>query len=162
MGRLLRILAGFAAPVLLLTACGGSAAPGQPIAYSHKVHVTDHGLDCLYCHSSANKAAEANLPSVEKCLSCHRVIAVESPEIRKLAQYWKERKPIPWVRVTALPDHSYFPHQLMVNAGIPCLKCHPGMDRAAGAVQKQEFSMGWCMKCHRERGVNMDCWTCHY
>jgi hypothetical protein len=50
----------------------------------------------------------------------------------------------------------------MVTYGkVPCLTCHPGIDRDDVAVQRQEFGMGWCLTCHRGRGVSIDCWTCH-
>jgi len=137
------------------------ARTSQPIRYDHKVHVTDYGIDCRFCHSSAMKSARAGIPSVEKCMICHRVIAVDRPEIKKIAEYWNEKKPIPWNRVTELPDYTYFPHFRMVNAGISCLTCHPGMDKTDVAVQQQKFSMGFCLQCHRSRGVSIDCWTCH-
>jgi len=146
---------------LVCAAVAAHAQASQPIKYSHKVHVTDNGIDCRFCHSSAVKSTSAGIPSVEKCMICHRVIAVDQPEVKKIAQYWKEKKPIPWNRVTDLPDHTYFPHKRMVNAGVPCLTCHPGIDKAEAAVQKREFTMGWCMDCHRKRGVSIDCWTCH-
>jgi len=151
--------------LLALLLLGGAAAtlaqPSQPIRYSHKIHVGSYKMDCRFCHSSATKSAYAGIPSVEKCMMCHRVIAVDRPEIKKIAQYWKEKKPIPWNRVTELPDYTYFPHFRMVNAGVPCLTCHPGIDKADAAVQQQEFTMGFCLKCHRSRGVSIDCWTCH-
>ena len=155
--------AAFVAAVLLFaaTACVAVAQPPQPIKYSHQLHVTVNKIDCRFCHSSATKTASAGIPSVEKCMMCHRVIAVDSPEIKKIAQYWTEKKPIPWNRVTELPDYTYFPHFRMVNAGVACLTCHPGMDKADAAVQRQEFTMGFCLKCHRSRGVSIDCWTCH-
>ena len=146
---------------LICAAVAAHAQPSQPIKYSHKVHVTDNGIDCRFCHSSAVKSTSAGIPSVEKCMICHRVIAVGHPEVKKIAQYWKDKKPIPWNRVTELPDHTYFPHKRMVNAGVACLTCHPGIDQAEAAVQKREFTMGWCMDCHRKRGVSIDCWTCH-
>ena len=149
------------APVLLAPARSAAAPPEQPIRYSHKVHVTDHKIDCRFCHVYATKSASAGIPSVAKCMMCHRTIATDRPEIRKVAQYWKEKKPIPWNRVTELPEYTYFPHFRMVNAGIPCLTCHPGVDQADIAVQRQEFTMGFCLKCHRSRGVSIDCWTCH-
>lgn len=156
------VQAAFVVALLALAAAPPVAtAQPQPIKYSHKVHVTVNGIDCRFCHSSAMRTASAGIPSVEKCMICHRVIAVDSPEIRKLAQYWKEKKPIPWNRVTELPDFTYFPHFRMVNAGVACLTCHPGIDRADAAVQRQEFTMGFCLKCHRSRGVSIDCWTCH-
>ncbi len=153
----------FALFALLLADASAAAAPKpQPIQYSHKIHVTDNKMDCQFCHSSARRSKYAGIPSVEKCMNCHRVIAVGSPEVQKVAQYWRDRKPIPWNRVTELPDHSYFPHYRMVNAGVPCLECHPGMDKAGVAVQNREFTMGFCMDCHRKRKVSIDCWTCHY
>jgi hypothetical protein len=134
----------------------------QPIAFSHKIHVTGYKLNCRFCHSSTNKSQFANLPSVEKCMMCHRSIATDRPEVKKVAQYWNEKKPIPWNKVVDVPNHVYFPHKKMVNAGIPCLTCHPGMDQAGTAVQKLEFGMGFCMDCHRKKKVSIDCWTCHY
>jgi hypothetical protein len=151
----------FSAGLLLAGAASAETVP-QPIAFSHKIHVTDYKLNCRFCHSSANKSQYANLPSVEKCMMCHRSIATDKPEVKKVAQYWKEKKPIPWNKVIDFPNHSYFPHRKMVNAGIPCLTCHPGMDQAGTAEQKLEFGMGWCMECHRKKKVTIDCWKCHY
>ena len=135
--------------------------PAQPIAYSHKLHVSTYKIDCRFCHVYATKTATAGIPSVEKCMMCHRVIAADKPEIKKIAKYWADGKPIPWNRVTELPEFTYFPHDRMVNAGVGCLTCHPGIDAADAAVQRKEFTMGFCLKCHRSRGVSIDCWTCH-
>jgi hypothetical protein len=150
---------------LCLLVCGAAvparARTSQPIQFDHKVHVAVYKMDCRFCHSSAGKSVSAGIPSVEKCMVCHRSIAVDNPEIKKIAQFWKEKKPIPWNRVTELPDYTYFPHFRMVNAGVPCLTCHPGMDKAGVAVQQQDFTMGFCLKCHRSRGVSIECWTCH-
>ena len=33
--------------------------PAQPIAYSHKLHAGTLQIQCLYCHSRADKAAQA-------------------------------------------------------------------------------------------------------
>lgn len=138
-----------------------AAAPSQPLRFPHAVHATDHRIDCRFCHVYAAKSSSAGIPSADKCMGCHRSIASGDPEIAKAARSAKERKPIAWIRVADTPDHVYFPHHKMVNAGVACLHCHPGMELAETAVQKQEFSMGWCMKCHRERGVSIDCLTCH-
>ncbi len=156
-------LAVIAAALLFLGAAPFRAAaqPPQPIKYSHKIHVTANKIDCRFCHSSATKTAFAGIPTVAKCMMCHRSIAVDKPEVKKIAEYWNAKKPIPWNRVTELPDYVYFPHFRMVNAGVACLTCHPGMDKADAAVQRQEFTMGFCLKCHRSRGVSIDCWTCH-
>ena len=98
----------------------------QPIAFSHKNHVTVYKMNCRFCHSSANKSQYANLPSVEKCMMCHRSIATDRPEVKKVAQYWNEKKPIPWNKVIDVPNHVYFPHKKMVNAGIAVPHLPPG------------------------------------
>ena len=38
--------------------------------------------------------------------------------------YWREQRPIPWVRIYDLPDHAHFPHMRHVNAGVTCQECH--------------------------------------
>ena len=30
--------------------------PEQPIAFSHKIHAGDHGIDCNYCHHTARSS----------------------------------------------------------------------------------------------------------
>ena len=154
-------LAGLAL-VFLFPARSAAAPPEQPIRYSHKVHVTDYKLDCRFCHVNATKSASAGIPSVAKCMMCHRTIATDRPRSGSSRSTGTDKKPIPWVRVTELQEYTYFPHFRMVSYGkVPCLTCHPGIDRDDIAVQRQEFGMGWCLTCHRGRGVSIDCWTCH-
>ena len=86
----------------------------QPIAFSHKIHVTDYQLNCRFCHSSTNKSQYANLPSVEKCMMCHRSIATDKPEVKKVAQYWNGKKPIPWNKVIDVPNHVYLDRKSVV------------------------------------------------
>ncbi len=162
-----RPLTASAAPFLILallfpTGTAWADPLPQPIAFPHMVHVTGYGFDCLYCHSSADKSQYANIPSVWKCMTCHRTIATDKPEVEKLARYWQEKKPVPWNKVIDVPNHVYFPHWKMVNAKVACLTCHPGMEHAWVAEQKREFGMGMCMDCHRIRKASIDCWTCHY
>lgn len=49
-------------------------APEQPIAFSHRVHSGDLKMDCLYCHSDADKSRHAGIPSSSTCMNCHRFI----------------------------------------------------------------------------------------
>ena len=48
--------------------------PEQPIAFSHKIHAGDNGIDCNYCHSSARNSKTASVPSVNVCMNCHKSI----------------------------------------------------------------------------------------
>lgn len=56
----------------------------QPIAFSHKHHVGDDGIDCRYCHTSVEKSAFAGMPSTSICLSCHSQLFVDSPALAPL------------------------------------------------------------------------------
>lgn len=49
-------------------------APKQPIFYSHKVHAGVNQVNCLYCHSGAEKGRHAMIPSTSVCMNCHKQI----------------------------------------------------------------------------------------
>ena len=46
-------------------------APAQPIAFSHKIHAGQNGVDCNYCHTSARKSKHSGIPSANVCMNCH-------------------------------------------------------------------------------------------
>jgi cytochrome c551/c552 len=48
--------------------------PEQPIFYSHKVHAGINQINCLYCHSGAEKSRHAMIPSTNVCMNCHKQI----------------------------------------------------------------------------------------
>lgn len=121
--------------------------PSQPIAYSHKLHAGKMGIECKYCHHSAEKSKHAGIPSVNVCMNCH-VSVVEGPQygtneidkIHKAAGYSKDKrdynlddfgnrkeKPIVWNKAHNLPDHVFFSHAQHVHpntANIDCRQCH--------------------------------------
>ena len=159
----------------------------QPIAFPHNVHVQQYKLDCQYCHTDARRSEYAGLPSVERCLGCHKITAADRPEIKKLAQYAADRRPIPWVRVYKVPEFTYFPHKAHVRVGLACQTCHGPVETmtTVGAETGPQvghdllrlvgmrtpappLSMGWCVECHREQNARhgmkapLDCVTCHH
>lgn len=163
-------------------------APRQPIFFSHLVHAGAYQIPCLYCHSDARRSDYAGLPSVERCLGCHRVIgAQDNPEIQKIHDYARRGEPIPWVRVFKVPEYVKFPHEPHVRAGLACQTCHGPVERmrVVGArtgrtlandllhviglrVPPPPLTMGWCIECHRAenaaRGAQapLDCLACHH
>jgi len=46
-------------------------APEQPIAYSHRLHAGELGMDCLYCHFGARTSPRAGIPPTGMCMRCH-------------------------------------------------------------------------------------------
>ena len=125
-------------------------APEQPIAFSHSLHAGDKQIDCQYCHAAARRSTSAGLPSVERCMGCHQYIAVKKPEIRKLADYWEKKQPIPWMRVHRLPDYVYFSHKRHVSAGVACQTCHGPVQQMDVVYQYASLEMGWCLSCHQQ------------
>lgn len=140
---------------------GYERPPTQPIAFSHRIHVSKVGLACNFCHIYADKSKRAGVPSLQKCMSCHSVIATERPEIKKLHRYWNDKEPVPWVRVHSLPEYVYFTHKRHIKANIKCTRCH-GDVQATNVIRRvSSLKMGWCVQCHRQNGAPTDCTVCH-
>lgn len=94
--------------------------------------------------------------------------------------YTGKTKPIKWVKVHNLPDHVYFSHaQHVVAGGVDCKQCHGNMKKMTVAkvmstedlnnvgvtdsdydenkvkFTKPTLTMGWCIECHRESGIDI-------
>jgi hypothetical protein len=138
-------------------------SPEQPIAFSHRIHAGDNEIPCMYCHVQARRSISAGVPSVNKCVGCHNVVATDRPQIRKLLDYWENKEPIPWVKVHDLPDFVYFPHKRHVQADVACQTCHGPVETMEVISREAPVKMGECLQCHKENQVvnGLDCWTCH-
>ncbi len=151
-------------PVLagLLAGCAGDFQPVQPLAFSHTVHAGEFKIPCLYCHSYARRSPVAGVPSMQRCMGCHNWIQSDHPEIAKLKEYWDREEPIPWIRVYSTPDFVHFNHKRHVRAGVECQTCHGPVETMEQVSRVSSLEMGWCLQCHRQRNVSVDCATCHY
>jgi hypothetical protein len=135
-------------------------SPVQPIRFPHPVHVKTLGMNCLYCHFSADKAPDPGLPAMSTCMGCHEIFVGPqrpasptgpqrtSQEIAKLQQYWKDGKPVPWIRIHKVPDYVNFPHMRHVSAGVTCQSCHGDVQNMQQVFQFASLNMGWCVNCH--------------
>jgi hypothetical protein len=143
---------------VVLSAYSGASSsqgnqPAQPINFPHPLHagaVKDGGLgmNCLYCHNTANKSSDVGMPAVNTCMGCHTIVGAQKPEIKKLAKYAADRRPIPWVRIHKVPEYVHFPHVRHVNAGVTCQSCHGQVQKMAQVYQYASLNMGWCINCH--------------
>ena len=124
-------------------------APEQPVPYSHALHVGELGMDCRYCHTTVEHAAQASLPTAEVCMNCHKTVHPESPKLLPVRESFATGKSIPWVRVHDLADYAYFNHSAHVNAGVSCVSCHGRVDRMEVVSQQEKLTMSWCLDCHR-------------
>lgn len=150
---------------LALTRTQVRAAPEQPIAFNHQIHA-QAGLQCLFCHTQALRSDIAGIPSMQKCMGCHTIIAVDNPAVQALASYWERGEPIPWIRVSKQPEFVYFSHQAHLGAGQNCETCHGDVGQMAVTRAVVKMDMGWCLDCHSKQDEARvprleDCLTCH-
>lgn len=125
--------------------------PSQPIAFPHDVHAGINGIDCKYCHNSANKSRTSGLPTTNVCMNCHKMVNGATPqaqkEINKIYEsagfspegggtYSGETKNIVWNKVHTLPDYVFFSHRQHVEVGgVDCAQCHGDMTKRKETAQ---------------------------
>jgi hypothetical protein len=124
-------------------------APAQPVPFSHALHAGELGLDCRYCHTTVERAAQASVPTAETCMNCHATIFTESAKLLLVREAHATGKAIPWIRVHDVPDYAYFDHSAHIRAGVGCVSCHGRIDRMTVVSQQMPLTMSWCLDCHR-------------
>ncbi|NRS91026.1 cytochrome c2 [Chryseobacterium sp. 16F] len=171
--------------------------PEQPIYFSHNIHAGVNKIDCQLCHSSAKYGKVSEIPSMNVCMNCHKMIPeykgkylepgkdrdFYTGEIKKIyeATGWDEAsqsytgktKPVQWTRIHNMPDFVYFNHAQHVVAGeqaiisshnkknpdnkidVVCKACHGKIDTMNVVQMANDFTMGWCIECHRTTEVDM-------
>jgi hypothetical protein len=66
--------------------------PAQPIAFSHRLHAGELQVQCLYCHSAAEKSRHAGIPAANVCMNCHRFVSAPLGAIRAEDELAKKEK----------------------------------------------------------------------
>ena len=174
----------------------------QPIDFPHTVHASlkqlDHvpadgqsmsglGLDCTFCHRTVTTQANAGVPPVGFCATCHQVIGAADNEqltiLRDAADIIGDdgAEPVNWQRVHRLPDHVRFVHEPHIRyltqnpseiknstdgvtegpSGV-CSTCHGNVAAMEQIEQVESLKMGQCVDCHRDNGAPTDCVACHH
>ena len=121
----------------------------QPVPFSHAHHVGGIGIDCRYCHTTAEVSATAGIPPTKTCMNCHSQIWSGSPMLEPVRASFRTGTSIQWTRVHDLPDFVYFNHSAHVNKGVGCSTCHGRVDRMPLMWQEASLHMEWCLECHR-------------
>jgi hypothetical protein len=147
--------------------------PDQPIPFSHKIHSGELGINCQFCHVNVERSQHATVPDTGTCMKCHEYVGSDSPHIQFLRKSYKDGKPVRWNKVHDLPDHVRFSHQVHIAKGFDCAQCHGKVENMEKLELHADFTMGWCVNCHREyteqkhpagnnRTVEItECSTCH-
>ena len=121
----------------------------QPVPFSHAHHVNELGIDCRYCHQSAEESNFAGIPPTKTCMNCHSQVWVGAEMLAPVRESWKSGKPIQWNRVHRLGEFCYFNHSVHVKKGIGCASCHGRVDHLHLMRQENTLLMEWCLDCHR-------------
>jgi hypothetical protein len=122
----------------------------QPVEFSHRLHSGVLGIECLYCHTEAPKAAFAGMPSTAVCMNCHSQIQAQSPLLDLVRHSFENDVPVHWNRVNQLPDFAFFDHSAHLQGGIGCETCHGRVDLMSEIWKAESLQMAWCLDCHRE------------
>jgi hypothetical protein len=120
----------------------------QPVNYSHALHVGGLKIDCRYCHTAVDKAANAGIPSTETCMTCHSQVKPQSVPLAPVRESYATNTPIEWNKVYDLPGHVYFNHSIHLTGGIGCSTCHGDISKAQVVARNQPLHMSWCLQCH--------------
>jgi len=121
----------------------------QPVPFSHKHHVYGIGLDCRYCHTTAETSAFAGVPPTEACMTCHSQIWKDSPTLAPVRNSYYQNTPLRWNRANRTPDFVFFNHSIHVAKGIGCVTCHGQLDQMPLTWESHVLYMKWCLDCHR-------------
>ncbi len=139
----------------------GRGALEQPIPFSHRIHAGDNRIGCLMCHAYAEHGRFAGIPSMARCAGCHKFIDRQKPGVKRVMDAFRKKQVISWNRVYRLQDFVYFTHERHLAAGLPCATCHGEVPKMDVLRPARALTMGWCVDCHRSRGVRTDCVLCH-
>ncbi|MDH3622867.1 MAG: cytochrome c family protein [Myxococcales bacterium] len=123
--------------------------PTQPVAYSHRLHAGELGMDCRYCHSQVERSHEAMVPPTQTCMGCHALVRTESAQLAAIRSSWETGESIAWVRVNKVPDHAFFNHSIHLAGGVGCVSCHGRIDQMEVVGIVEPLAMQWCLDCHR-------------
>ena len=69
--------------------------PVQPIAFSHRLHAGELQVQCVYCHSGAERSRHAGIPAASTCMNCHRFVTATRGAIRAEDEVAQQEKRAP-------------------------------------------------------------------
>lgn len=152
---------GFAAGRALLRP---TEAVPQPIAFNHRRHVEDAGVECDVCHEHYSTGQHSGLPALSLCLDCHDEPVTEEPEEQKLRDLAGAEDEVAFRKLFRLPDNVFYSHRRHVTiAGLECETCHGEIAATASPPPEPliHVTMDFCLDCHERSGASDACTGCH-
>ncbi|HTF91191.1 MAG TPA: cytochrome c3 family protein [Planctomycetota bacterium] len=133
---------------------------GTRYAFSHQVHVSQEGLDCVSCHESADVSDDPGMPSLDTCSACHETIDAAKPPERRVASLFEAGR-FKAAHESKLDEEQVFSHKRHVTAKQDCKACHAGIESNQAIGPEIAVTMERCVDCHAQRQVANACATCH-
>ncbi|NML58462.1 c-type cytochrome [Chryseobacterium cheonjiense] len=133
---------------------------------------------CMNCHRTISEynAEHYMEPGKDKAFydgEIKKIYAATGWDSEK-QQYTGKTQPVEWTRIHNMPDFVYFNHSQHVVAGeqaiinsfnkknpnnkidVVCKACHGKIDTMNVVQMANDFTMGWCIECHRTTEVDMN------
>jgi hypothetical protein len=132
-------------------------APKQPIEYSHRLHAGELGIDCMFCHTAADKSRHAGIPSTDVCMKCHKVVTssfdVLQDEMNKADEEKRKPKQIVSEELRKLYDSLALDETLQPKEGatpesIKWVRVHNLPDHVHFDHRAHVAAGVTCQKCH--------------
>lgn len=132
---------------------------------------------CMNCHRAISEYNGKYLePGKDKAFydgEIQKIYAATGWDSEK-QQYTGKTTPVEWTRIHNMPDFVYFNHAQHVVAGeqaiissfnkknpdnkidVVCKACHGKIDTMNVVQMANDFTMGWCIECHRTTEIDMN------
>jgi len=135
----------------------------QPIAFNHRLHVEDEGLECSTCHNYYEHETFSGMPSMNACVLCHSEMQGESAEEGQLVAAIEAGTAVEWAPLFRQPPHVFFSHRRhVVAAELECATCHGDIGQSESPpTNPRRLTMDLCIACHSEHGIAENCASCH-
>ncbi|MGD2136505.1 MAG: cytochrome c3 family protein [Gemmatimonadales bacterium] len=162
--RLLVVVAVGAVVVVVPVAAGHDAPVPQPVAFNHRKHTEDLGLDCSFCHTYVRTGAHAGLPDAQTCVMCHSAPQGTSAAAARVTELLQQGDSLRFNKLFAMPEHVFYTHRRHVALGeLGCEICHGAIATTERPPPQAlvEVTMDFCMDCHREQDQTLECNACH-
>jgi len=129
----------------------------QPVAFSHRLHAGELAVQCLYCHSAAEKSRRAGVPAVSVCMNCHRFVATTFGAIRQEDEVAKKENRSP--RRIVSPEIQKIYDALALDASLKPIASSQGKPIEWIRVHNLPDFVYFDHRRHVNAGVS--CQTCH-
>ena len=148
--------------------------------FSHAYHtqkvdeakgLSGEGLECEFCHENVGESllsSDRDIPGHGSCDSCHDewIGEEDAPApIADCARCHRDLDTTTGATIAAAldipPPNIIFPHARHTKADIACVECHDQVPKKTLATRDDYPTMDRCIQCHFERGVSIECKTCH-